>query len=192
VKKTFFRFMLVLAMISAIFLTPAVHATDSTKVPWDYLDTDEKSFVTSVRADVIIAKIKLDNTKANLDTVMLQSLTEWESSMEKDLTALNQALMELDKLLVPEAFTEIKGQIKALVGINVGFFHDRLSITDDLIEYAIVLGDLSKSLSRVESSLNNLSKSLENKVKDIGQQRERNEQIAGEILNSCLGEPGPP
>jgi hypothetical protein len=191
VKKFNLRLVIVLVMIFSILLAPAARAADSTKTPWDYLDPAEQAFVTGVRADVVIAKIKLDNARANLDTVMLQDLKDWESSMAKDLTDLNQALMELDKLPVPDAFTEIKGKIKALVGINVGFFRDRLSLTEDFIEYATVLSDLSKTFSRVESSLNNLSDSLEKKLRDIGAQREKNEIAADEFINSCMAEPGP-
>jgi hypothetical protein len=191
VKKTLVRSILVLAMILAIFLTPAVHAQDSTKAPWDYLNPDEQSFVTSVRADVIIAKIKLDNAKANLNTVMLQDLNDWESSMKKDLTELNQALMEFGKLPVPDAFTEIKGKIKTLVGINIGLLYDRMSISEHFLEYVVILSDLSKVLTKVESSINTLSENLEKTIRDIAKQRERNEQAAEEILNSCMGEPGP-
>jgi hypothetical protein len=191
VKKTLVRGILVLAMISAIFLTPAVHAADSTKIPWDYLYPEEQTFVTQVRTYILIAKVKLDTAQTDLDTAALQDLSEWGSGMMTELDALNNSLQDLSNINPPENFISFGNELKSLGRINVSYFGAMVVISADFIEFAQTLASMDHSLKRAGVALDNLSQSLEKKVKDIAQQRERNEQAAEEILNSCMGEPGP-
>jgi hypothetical protein len=192
VKKIVIRFILVLAMIMAIFLTPAVHAADTTKIPYDYLYPEEQTFVTQVRAYILIARTRLDTAQTDLDTAALQDLSEWRPGMMAELDALNSSLADLSGMDPPDNFISIGNQLKSLGRINVAYFGAMVVISADFIEFAQILASMNASLKRAGTALDNLSQSLEKKVKDLAKQREANEKAAEAFISSCLSEPGPP
>jgi hypothetical protein len=191
VKKTLIRSILVLAMILSIFFTPPIHAADSTKIPFDYLTSEEQTFVSNVRAYILIARTRVETAQTNLDTVVLQDWSAWRSGMVADLNALNSSLQDLSNINPPEYFIPIGNQLKGLGRIKTEYFDVMVVISADFIEFALTLNAMNDSLKRAGAALDNLSQNLEKTIRDVAKQRERNEQVAGEILNSCLGEPGP-
>ena len=191
-KKTLVRCVLVLTMILAIFLAPAVHAQDSTKIPFDYLYPEEQTFVTQVRTYVLIAKTRLDTAQTDLDTAALQDPGEWSAGMVAELDALNNSLQDLGNITPPENFISFGNQLKSLGRINTAYFSAMVIISGDLIEFMQTLASMDKSLRRAGTALDNLSQSLEKKVKDLAVQREKNEKAADEFISSCMSEPGPP
>ena len=190
-KKTLVRCILLMAMILSIFFAPAVHALDSTKIPYDYLYPEEQTFVTQVRAYILIAKTRLDTAQTNLDTTALQYLSAWVSSMQADLNALNSAMSDLSNIDPPDNFISTGNELKGLGKINAAYFIAMVVISPDLIEFTKTLAALNDGLKKAGAALDNLSQNLEKRIQDIAKQRERNEQVAEEILNSCLSEPGP-
>jgi hypothetical protein len=188
VKKTVFRFIVVLAMISAIFLAPAVHAQDSTNIPYDYLYPEEQTFVTQVRAYVLIAKIKLDTAQTNLDTAMLQDMSVWRAEMLANLNALNNSMADISKIDTPVNFISIGDQLKGLGKINTAYFGSMADASSNLVDFAQTLATLNDGLKRVGANLDKISQNLEKEVRDIAKQREQNEKALGSFITSCMSE----
>jgi hypothetical protein len=193
VKKNLLRSIIVLAMILSILFAPAVRAEDSTKIPWDYLYPEEKTFVTQVRAYVIIAKVKLDAAQTDVDTIVLQDMKAWISSMQTELTALNTAVFDLSQIEPTDNFRDIGEQLRGLSRVNVKFYDVMANTASNFVEFAYTAATINNTLKKVRAELDNLSQSLEKKVRDLGKQRAANEEALGNFITSCMaGESGPP
>ncbi len=59
-------------------------------------------------------KSKIEQTKANITTIMLQDQKEWFQSMKANIAEVNKSVLDFGSLKTPPDFSSIGNQFKSL------------------------------------------------------------------------------
>ena len=180
--------LLLLFMLSLMVFPPAVYASDPTYTPYDYLDEQEKTYVTSMRSWITVTKTRIETAKTDLQTFFLQDYKTWYAGFLGELDAVNQGIGEIKKISAPGSFSDVAQQCQGLSGISVEFavmVLDPYIAPVDLSSSAQAIAGMDGRLTAIVKSLNKIWSSLDKRTDEIAKAEKIGEEAIGKMLESC-------
>ena len=192
--KRSIKFALVLLMLSMMVFPINVFATEPTNTSFDYLDSDEQAYVTSVRSLITLIKGRVSTAKTNLQTFFLQDDRSWRTSMIGDLSLVNEGIAQIGSLSAPPNFSDFNQQCKldGIEGEALVSIQDSKVLQGDLVGFARSIANIDSELTRVERSMNTLLSNLEKRIDAIAKVEKMGEEAISKWLDSCSYRPSPP
>ena len=179
---------LLLLMLSLMVFPPAVYASDPTYTPYDYLDEDEKAYVTNVRSWITVTKGRVDTAQTDLQTFFLQDYKTWFPAFLGELDDVNNGIGEIKKISAPSNFEEVAQQCQQLTGVTgdyVAMFLNPAIAPLDLSATAQAIAGLDARLTAVKNNLNKVWSSLDKRMKEIADVQKKLDEGVAKMLESC-------
>jgi len=179
----------IMAMLSFLVFPPVVQARDSTRAPFDCLENNEQTYVTTVRSLINTTKDRIDIAKIDLPSFFMEQYSVWYARIAGEINAVNSAIKELKKVQALENFTGFYYQCQALGEVSLGEEIGWQLLAEDLAIKAQGVAGLEGLLTAVEKNLNSLSSGLDKRIEQIAQEVQRAEEGFAKWLESCDSRP---